>query len=318
MPGAWLPESAKQTTMKIVLSILFSLLASAGFAADSTAQRQSEIIYGRKDGMALTMIKLDPSAKSNGKAIIRVVSGNWKSDYNRLMRSIDESELFSAAGYTVFAVVPSSQPRYNMTDAVADIKRAVRFIRYHAREYNIDPGHIGITGSSSGGHLSLLVSTMDDMPVQDGDPVNAVSARVQAAVVFFPPTDFSNFGRQQMDFAMMQKVLVLTGVAGAFDYKEWNDSTQTFRSVTDPKKKQEIARNYSPVNHVSADDPPVLFLHGDKDMLVPMQQSNIMVTKYREAGLQTDLIIHPNAGHGWRPDASEEKKIIGWFDRFLK
>lgn len=303
--------------MRSFIAILFSLVTVQALAGDSTLYKQTEIIYGRKDGMALTMFKLDP-LKPKGKAIIRVVSGNWKSDQVRLQRSIAESDVFLENGYTVFAVLPSSQPRYNMIDEVGDVKRAVRFIRYNAASYGIDPDHIGINGSSSGGHLSLMVATADDLPEKGNDPVNSVSARVQAVVAFFPPTDFSNFGLQNMDFAMTQRMLAMTGLAGAFDFKEWNDTTQTYVSVTNMEKKQQISKQASPVNFVSADDPPTLLLHGDKDILVPLQQSKSILEKFRKAGVPAELIVHAGAGHGWKPDESELKRIIEWFDKYLR
>lgn len=303
--------------MRSVFAIFFLFLALHATAGDSTRYNQAEIIYGRKDGMALTMTRLDP-LKPKGKAIIRVVSGNWKSDYTRLQRSIAESEPFLENGYTVFAVLPSSQPRYNMIDEVADIKRAVRFIRYNAAAYGIDPDHIGITGSSSGGHLSLMVATADEAQESNGDPVNAVSSRVQAVVAFFPPTDFSNFGLKNMDFAMTQKILVMTGVAGAFDFKEWSDSTQTYVSITNMEKKQALSKQVSPINFVTPDDPPTLLLHGDKDRLVPLQQSQSILAKYKAASVPAELIVHEGGGHGWKPDDNEVKRITGWFDQYLK
>lgn len=303
--------------MRSFIAILFSFISLQSFAGDSTRYKQTEIIYGRKDGMALTLFKLDPP-KPKGKAIIRVVSGNWKSDQVRLQRSIAESDVFLENGYTVFAVMPSSQPRYSMIDEVADVKRAVRFIRYNAASYGIDPDHIGITGTSSGGHLSLMVATADEQPEKGNDPVNSMSARVQAVAVFFPPVDFSNFGMQNMDFAMTQKMLALAGLAGAFDFKEWNDTTQTYVSVTSLEKKRELSRQVSPINFVSADDPPTLFLHGDKDVLVPLQQSQLILEKYKKAGVPAELIIHPGAGHGWKPDEGEWKRIIAWYDQYLQ
>ena len=114
---------------------------------------QQEFIYGRKDGMGLTLIKINPKVKSNGKAIISVRSGNWVSSYNGIEIQSYGLEQYLAKGYTVFAVFHGSQPRYAIPEEVEDLKRAVRYIRYNAGKFGIDPGHIGITGSSSGGNL---------------------------------------------------------------------------------------------------------------------------------------------------------------------
>ncbi|MBK9569212.1 MAG: alpha/beta hydrolase fold domain-containing protein [Chitinophagaceae bacterium] len=64
----------------------------------------------------------------------------------------------------------------------------MRYIRYNAGKFGIDPDHIGITGGSAGGHLSLAVATADDkMNPTAPDPVDRVSSRVQAIAVLFPP-----------------------------------------------------------------------------------------------------------------------------------
>jgi hypothetical protein len=110
---------------------------------------QEEFIYGRKDGMGLTLICIKPKVKTNGKGIIYVISGSWVSSYNGIEMQTEAAEQYLAKGYTVFAVMHGSQPRYAIPDALNDLKRAVRYIRYNARRFGIDPDHIGITGSSA-------------------------------------------------------------------------------------------------------------------------------------------------------------------------
>ena len=101
----------------------------------------------------------------------------------------------SQRGYTVFAVVHGCQPKFTIPEILEDMNRAVRFIRFHAADYGIDPQRIGITGGSAGGHLSLMQGTAG----ADGDPkakdaIDRGSSRVQAVACFFPPTDFLNYG----------------------------------------------------------------------------------------------------------------------------
>ena len=69
--------------------------------------------------------------------------------------------------------------------------------------------------------------------------------------------------------------------------------------ITDPKRLEEIARQISPVSHVSPDDPPTLIIHGDQDRLVPLQQSELIVEKLKKAGVETNLVVKKGAGHGW-------------------
>ena len=302
---------------------LFLLLSAFAFvsltAQDTSHFSKTEIIYGRKDGMALTMTMLAPKQHTNGKAIIYVLSGNWVSSERMLEAFPERSDLYIEAGYTLFGVMVGCQPRYAIPDEVEDLKRAVRFIRYNASMYKIDPDHIGITGSSSGGHLSLMIATSDNVVDQRSkDPVDKTSSRVQAVAVFYPPTDFLNYGRPNSFSAVSQAGLALMGVAGAFDFKVWNDTTRTYTQVTSMEKKMEIAKEISPINHVSADDPPVLIIYGNKDLVVPMQQSETIIAKLREAKVTCNYIIKHGGGNGWRNKEVEEKNFVDWFDKYLK
>jgi dipeptidyl aminopeptidase/acylaminoacyl peptidase len=136
--------------------------------------------------------------------------------------------------------------------------------------------------------------------------------------VFYPPTDFINFGRANPAETINQAGLVFTKVAAAFDFKVWNDTTGTFVPVTDIKKRVAIAKEISPINSVSSDDPPVIIIHGDKDVLVPMQQSESIIAKFKEAKVTCNLIIKEGGAHGWRNRDVEEKNFVDWFDKYLK
>ncbi|MBC7886314.1 MAG: alpha/beta hydrolase [Ferruginibacter sp.] len=305
--------------MKHIFLSFFVLCQVNVYAQSAVNLFKDELIYGRKDGMALTMFVQVPGQSANGKGIIIVESGNWKSSYERALRFLKESRIYTDKGYTVFTVLPGSQPRYTIPDQVADLKRAIRFIRYNAKAYGIDPGHIGIMGFSSGGHLSLAVATADNkIDSTANDPVDRVSSRVQAVAVFYPPTDFLNFGKQQLVPSVNRSALILTGVYAAFDFKTFNDTTRSYVPITDDSKKLEIARQVSPIYSVSPDDPPVLIMHGDADILVPLQQSESIIKKFIEAKVPNQLIIKKGAGHGWKNNEAEIKTVIDWFDKYLK
>ena len=269
--------------------------------------------------MALTMTVLTPKKKVNGKAIIYVLSGNWISSERMLDAFSERTGLYIDAGYTLFGVMVGCQPRYAIPDEIEDLKRAVRFVRYHAADYKIDPDRIGITGSSSGGHLSLMIATSDNVVnPKSKDPVDKVSSRVQAAAVFYPPTDFLNYGKANTFSQVSQAGLAFMGLAGAFDFKVFSDSTRTYVSITDMEKKREIAKEISPITHVSSDDPPVLIIHGNKDFVVPMQQSESIIAKFKEMKVPCQFIMREGGAHGWPNRDVEEKNFIDWFDKYLK
>ena len=303
--------------MKNIFLLIAVLFTSVAYAQDSAVYTQTEIIYGRKDGMALTMFRLQPKENAKGKALISLVSGNWISNLSMSPGFIRRSANYVKAGYTVFVVMHGSQPRYTIADETEDIRRAVRFIRYNAKEYSIDADHIGITGSSSGGHLSLMTALADDKVNPNArDLTDRVSSRVQAAAVFFPPTDFLNWGKANT--GLNKEAIARAGVAGAFAFKKQNETTKVYEPITDEATLLKLGMEMSPINIVSSDDPPVFIVHGDADPVVPLQQSQSLVAKLKEAGVKTELVIKPGGGHGWRDSDAEEKKFIEWFDRYLK
>ena len=233
--------------------------------------RTEDVVYGRKSGVALTMDVFTPEKDANGLGVILVVSGGWFSAHEAIYLPFVEPLV--GRGYTVFAVVHGSQPKFTIPEILQDMHRAVRYIRHHAKEYKIDPDRIGIYGGSAGGHLSLMQGTAGDAGNPNAkDPVEQESSRVQAVACFFPPTDFLNYGKPGED-ALGRGIL--SGFKAPFDFHEQDEKTKTFERITDEAKRREIGRQISPITHVSDDDPPTLIIHGDADKLVPIQQAEI-------------------------------------------
>jgi acetyl esterase/lipase len=306
--------------MKFFLLVTFLGLGFCDLRAQSPgAYFEKEIIYGRKDGMALTMHMLVPKTGRNGKAIINLVSGGWYSQEKWIPDYIEHARIFIQRGYTIFLVLHSSRPVFNIRDAIADAKRSVRFIRFHAREYHIDPWHIGITGSSSGGQISLAVATDDDKRESDpDDPVDSVSSRVQAAACFYPPSDFLHWGNITVD-PKNKYVLDEADVYSAFEFKEWDPAHKNFILITDQKKMLGIYKEISPIYQISADDPPILIAHGNADVVVPFSQSEKFVEKLRQANITSELLVKEGGGHGgWKDEYNFQKAFADWFDKYLQ
>jgi len=269
--------------------------------------------------MGLTLVCIKPKAKPNGKAIISVQSGSWFSSYNGIEINTTETEQYLKKGYTVFTVMHGSQPRFAIPDAVSDIKRAVRYIRYHAGKFNIDPDRIGITGISAGGHLSLVVATADDkINATAPDPVDRVSSRVQAIAVLFPPTDLLNWGGAGFNFVNAKPILIANGTWGAIEFRVYNDKTNLFEEVTDTTARNKIGKEISPVNFVSSDDPPVFIMHGDADPTVPLQQSQSIIAKFIEAGVPNRFVMKKGGRHNPVDMNPEWQEFVDWFDKYLK
>lgn len=249
----------------------------------------TDVVYGHKDGLALTLDVHRP-ARPNGAGIISIVSGGWQS-------SVEMAQIFSQAyppliekGFTVFAVRHGSWPKYPMSSIVADVRRSVRFIRQHAKEYGIDPNRLGVFGNSAGGHLALLLGTTGD----SGDPsaADAVlreSCRVAAVVANYPATDLARWATQQPVF----------------------------------KFTEAEAAQFSPIRFVSPGSAPSLIVHGDADTAVPIDQGETMYAALTKAGVPASFIRIKGAGHGFEGAVPADLErayaaLMQWFEQHLR
>ncbi len=269
--------------------------------ADQAFQR-TEVIYGRKFGTALTLDVFRPE-NPNGCGLLFMVSGGFFSSHDAI--NVSYLNPFLDRGYTVFAVVHGSQPKFTIPEIMQDIHRAVRFVRHNAAIYGVETNKLGILGASAGGHLSLTMATQGGPGKPDaGDPVDRDSSAVEAVACFFPPTDFLNYGRPGED---------AVGVGVLKDFKP------AFGPRADtPEGRQELGKEISPLYFVTSNLPPTLILHGDADKLVPIQQSEAFVEKARRAGATARLVVRPGKPHGW-PDIGPDVALCAdWFDAHLR
>ncbi|MBV9122601.1 MAG: alpha/beta hydrolase fold domain-containing protein [Planctomycetes bacterium] len=177
---------------------------------------------------------------------------------------------------------------------IEDCKAAIRWLRANASKYHLDPKRIGVWGASAGGHLVALLGTTGGVKALEGDEGNLKeSSRVQAVVDWFGPTDFMHLKTQ----GAQSPVTALLGGS--------------------PEVDPEKAREASPITYVGKDDPPFLIMHGDKDPLVPLKQSQELYQALKKAGVDATLEVIPGAGHGFGgPDIN--RKVEEFFDKHLK
>jgi acetyl esterase/lipase len=280
----------------------------------STYSRKEDVIYGRKFGTALTMDVFTPKEKANGLGLIFCVSGGWFSSHEAINAAFVTP--FLKRGYTVFAVVHGSQPRFTVPEILEDMHRATRFVRAHAKDYQVDPDRLGIYGGSAGGHLSLMQGTAGKSgdPAAK-DPLDRVSSRVQCVACFFPPTDFLNWEREG-DEMNYQKVR--NPFKPALAFTESDKDTRMATVITDAKKITETMRQISPIYHVTKESAPSLLIHGDQDNLVPIRQAKVFVEKLKTEGVPAELVVREGADHGWPTIAKDLDLFADWFDKHLK
>ena len=267
---------------------LLVLAPAERVAAESDDTAVVNVIYGHKAGMALIYDVFRPR-EPNGAGVLFMVSGGWFSRWQPPARRVAALEHLLDAGFTVFAVHHGSAPRFKVPEAVADVRRAVRHVRMNAAEHGVDPRRLGAHGGSAGGHLALMVGLAGDVgDATAEDPVERVSSHVQAVVALFPPVDLTRIVGPNERFP-------------ALDF--------------DP----ELAADVSPIRFASADDPPVLLIHGDADRLVPLANSTRMGAALDAVGVANEVIVIEGAEHGFRgaAQARSRRETVAFFERHL-
>jgi len=287
-----------------------SLLIATADAQEAPYVQKENVVYGEVHGVGLLMDVFRPRDKSNGLAIVDVISGAWYSDRAKIrdhMRA-QTFDILCRKGYTVFAIRPGSITKFTAAEMLANLNQGIRWVKEHSQEYGIDADRLGLMGASAGGHLACLAAvTAADSKVEGGKNSTNISTRVKAAAVFFPPTDFLNYGGRAIDvkgddrFAQLVRRLAVGQATGN---EPADELTQKVAQI-------------SPARLVTAQAPPFLIIHGNADTVVPLQQSEVMLAALKKAGVPAELIVKPGGGHPW-PTLHEEVQVIAdWFDKQL-
>jgi acetyl esterase/lipase len=211
---------------------------------------------------------------------------------------------FAERGYVVASISYRLSSEAIFPAQIQDCKAALRWLRSQAGEYGIDPDHIGVWGSSAGGHLVALLGTSGHAESLEGPGNPGHSSRVQAVCDWFGPTDFLRMDDHPSNIAHNAP-----------------DSPESMLVGGPIQERVEAVASANPITYVSDDAPPFLIMHGDQDTLVPWQQSQLLHEALLAQGVDSTLKILPGAGHGTRQMffTPENVRIIkGFFDRCLR
>ncbi|MEZ6099226.1 MAG: alpha/beta hydrolase [Pirellulaceae bacterium] len=301
--------AAVAMTLGITLAITLAGIANA---AELSYEQRKDVVYGEADGLGLVMDIFTPRGQANGLGVVDVVSGAWHSNRGKIRDHTlaQVYQILCEKGFTVFAIRPGSITKYSAPEMIAHLNEGIRWVKGNAKEYAVDPNRLGMIGASAGGHLACLaaVTTAEDVhsgKSGDGDESNT---RVKAVAVLFPPTDFLDYGGKRIDAKadddlgrILKRLAFPMGLNGE----------------TDEQVEQNVVA-ISPARLVTPSAPPFLFIHGDADPLVPLQQSETMIAALKEAGVSAELIVKPGGGHPWLTLPIEVKKLADWLESKLK
>ena len=276
------------------------------------------VVYGMSSGAAMTMNVYMPE-HSNQTGVL-VIPGTafgyaYSAEYGQPSMTenfLRDTEYFGKyarmlldKGYVLFVINHRLAPQFQYQDIIADCQRAVRFIRFHAQRYDIDPAHIGAIGYSSGATLCSLLGVKDrDIPSgQTG--VEAMSSKVQSVVALAARFDLSDFNKPE-DTAIQTPIVskVLLNYMGELPMVE--------NGVYISKGKYAEA---SPITHVDKDDASFLIYHSDDDPLAPSRQAVNMHNALVANGIDAKLNMAKKEAHNPIPSMEE---VNNWFLTHLK
>lgn len=259
-------------------------------AIPPNTKKYSGIQYAEVDGKKLHVDIFVPATASDAPApplLVWIHGGGWTKGSRRNINGAFKQMLHK--GYAVASIDYRLEGILAHPKLIHDCKGAIRFLRANAKKYGYDTSKIGVGGSSAGGHLVLLLGFSNGVKDLEGTVGGnlEVSSKVDAIVDFYGPSDFSRFKKRK----------------------------RMFRD-----NKSSLVAKASPVTYLNKKSPPVLIFQGDKDTVVPCDQSIYLDQLCKEKGVESHLNIIKGAQHGGREFISDEvtEKINDFFTKHIK
>lgn len=183
------------------------------------------------------------------------------------------------AGVAVVAVnYRLAKGKNTAEDCVIDCKDASRFLIKNAGKWNLDSKRIGIWGGSAGGHLALMTALADDALFLGDASLREVETMFQCVVSYYPLTSLER--PDLLNGSHFENPEKLSHLLGGH-----------------PTEKPELARKLSPIKHLGPNMPPILLIHGERDQVLPISQSDLFLEKAKIFETEVNLLRVRGAAH---------------------
>lgn len=240
--------------------------------------------FASPDGEELAMQILKPMWKSeNGFPLVVFIQGSAWTKPN-MFWEIPQLTMLARRGFVVASVTHRSALTAKAPAFLMDVKTAIRFLRAHAEEYNIDKSRVCAWGTSSGGNTALLLGMTGDDPELKSEDYSEESDAVCAVVDCFGPTDLNKMMEVQYKMtATEDQQNLFARLAGG----------ETVEACREPLRK------ISPIQYVKpgCKFPPFLMLHGDADPVVLYEDTEALYNRLGECGCEAELVRVTGAPH---------------------
>jgi acetyl esterase/lipase len=267
---------------------------------------EKDITYCTVGDVALKLNAFVPIGELNPTPAIVEIHGGWWSAGTK-SASIERADFvpFTARKIAVFSIDYRLGKDGGFPQCIRDCRNAIRFLRLHADEYNIDPNRIGVYGGSAGGHLAMMLAVVP-ANFDDGGPpeeLKDVKPHISCAFAYCGPTDL---------------------------LKQWEDSVPgkpgdarphlrvLFHGVEpDTDTNKELYRRMSPISYVRKGVAALLVCDGENDLIVPGQPGKAFCEKLQAAGADATYYVSPKGGHAYPSGPAFAKVLDAFITRTL-
>ena len=283
----------------------FIILIAAGLlalAASHTAAEEpyevdfrTDVVYGKAGDEELKLnLAVPKGLKGPTPGLIYIHGGGWsggdRKGYDQFAKNA------AAQGYVAATIDYRLAPKHLFPAQVEDCKCAVRWMRAHADELQVDPKRIGAVGGSAGAHLAMMLGVMDQDDGLEGEggwPEE--SSKVQAVVSYVGPVNLVG------EFSQASQGILKNFLGGPMD------------------ERLELYRRASPITYVNSGDAPMLLYAGTKDQLVPYDQAFQMTKAMTDAGIagRVEFLIGENHGFNGKEMTRTLRDMMAFLDEQL-
>jgi acetyl esterase len=255
--------------------------------------------YEASDGTTsdLLMDAWVPPGEGPFPAVVLAHGGGWEAG-DKVTYLTPLFEPLARAGFAWFSIDYRLTPEHRHPEQLDDLRRAIRFVRHHARRFRVDPDRLAMVGESASGQMVALVASERCEGLADAsDPVDRESCAVSAAVSFYGVYDLLPM---VTDASPRSLLFRLFG-----------------RTILDDEGR-ELLRRYSPLYRVREGMPPLLLVHGTDELL--WEQGLAMDRRLEEVGADHTLVRLDGAPHGmggWEghPEwTSYKTTLVSWLE----
>nr|WP_169806303.1 cellulose binding domain-containing protein [Herbidospora sakaeratensis] len=271
----------------MVMTMLATLGVSVALAPPAHAQVISDIAYAPAQPAGSRGHLLDiylPSTGMTPRPLLIWHSGSaWTSDDSKPLGA-EIAAIFNPLGFAVAVVNVRSSAQAIFPAQVHDIKAAIRYLRANAATYQLDPNRFAMAGDSSGAWLTQMAVFSGGVTALEGTVgTTGVSSAVHVGLAFYSPTDFLQMNAQNLP-------------TGGLDHNSPASPESLLVGCPIQTCPAAVAAA-NPMTYVDSADPPLLFLHGQADFLVPHGQSVLLFNRIKAQCGNATFVSVPAADH---------------------